>query len=286
MRFQLLLVDTDGVVLTSDGVPALNGISPAAALMFDTMADAFDKKDALLARFPSAEVVVTDDETGNVWSFCGDNGSPQGRPRLNAASLTQHTPIDGHVIRAFTARRRRKAARARSEPPMHWLTPQNRKDGLVVVPRPRPAPCSADDIRRWSDAGINTVVSLLRDDEQRELGLADEGIRCHEVGIAFARIPVDDRGLPDSGIDFVQRCLRLHELRAFGATIAVHCRASIGRATLMAVALLVLDGLSPQEALSHVAHARGRDVPDTDEQRQWLLQLPSLVRSVRQLQTW
>ena len=180
----------------------------------------------------------------------------------------------------------RQRALARSEPPMHWLTPQNRKDGLVVVPRPRPAPCSADDIRRWSDAGINTVVSLLRDDEQRELGLADEGIRCREVGIAFARIPVDDRGLPDSGIDFVQRCLRLHELRAFGATIAVHCRASIGRATLMAVALLVLDGLSPQEALSHVAHARGRDVPDTDEQRQWLLQLPSLVRSVRQLQTW
>ncbi len=38
----------------------------------------------------------------------------------------------------------------------------------------------------------------------------------------------------------------------------------------MAAALLVLDGASPAAAWQAIVEARGREVPETDEQRTWL----------------
>jgi protein-tyrosine phosphatase len=48
----------------------------------------------------------------------------------------------------------------------------------------------------------------------------------------------------------------------------------IGRASLVAAAVLRLLGLPGDEAFSRVQAARGLPVPDTDEQRQWLMALP------------
>ena len=43
-----------------------------------------------------------------------------------------------------------------------------------------------------------------------------------------------------------------------------------GGLDLIASSLLVLRGTDPEEALNRVATARGRAVPDTSEQRQWV----------------
>ena len=56
-----------------------------------------------------------------------------------------------------------------------------------------------------------------------------------------------------------------------GHSIGVHCRMGIGRSSLLLAALLVRSGTSPEDAFQLISAARGLPVPDTDEQRQWLL---------------
>ena len=55
-----------------------------------------------------------------------------------------------------------------------------------------------------------------------------------------------------------------------GRAIAVHCRAGIGRASIIAACLLLRNGLSVAEAFEALAEARGCAVPDTQDQRTWV----------------
>ncbi|MFJ9448299.1 hypothetical protein ACIRRH_41785 [Kitasatospora sp. NPDC101235] len=68
----------------------------------------------------------------------------------------------------------------------------------------------------------------------------------------------------------------LHELAERlqgGAHVVTHCRAGIGRSSLLAAALLVLNGVDPDTAWKHIERARGLAVPDTAEQREWTTEL-------------
>ncbi|MFI1018865.1 hypothetical protein [Streptomyces sp. NPDC020965] len=58
-----------------------------------------------------------------------------------------------------------------------------------------------------------------------------------------------------------------------GAHIVTHCPAGIGRSSLLAAALLVLNGVQPNTAWVHLERARGLTVPDTAEQRDWTMKL-------------
>jgi hypothetical protein len=54
-------------------------------------------------------------------------------------------------------------------------------------------------------------------------------------------------------------------------TNCAHCAA---RASLLAAALLVLEGVDPDQAWRRLTRAPGLRVPDTDEQRRWIARLP------------
>lgn len=56
-----------------------------------------------------------------------------------------------------------------------------------------------------------------------------------------------------------------------GRSIAIHCRAGIGRASLVAAAVLRMLGVSGEEALARISASRGLAVPDTEAQRQWVI---------------
>jgi len=55
-------------------------------------------------------------------------------------------------------------------------------------------------------------------------------------------------------------------LRKTGKNIAIHCRAGIGRTGLSASCLLICDGYSAEAAMDMVSAARGVQIPDTEEQ--------------------
>jgi protein-tyrosine phosphatase len=155
------------------------------------------------------------------------------------------------------------------EPELYWV--EGPWEGrLAVAPRPRGGDWLADEVRSWEEQSIDIVISLLTNAEEDELGLLDESRLCSDAGIKFRSLPVQDMGVPAPG--FVEEAAKTlcRDLQA-GKAAVVHCRQGIGRSGLLAAATLIQVGVDAESAMASLTAARGVTVPETDEQRRWLL---------------
>lgn len=85
----------------------------------------------------------------------------------------------------------------------------------------------------------------------------------------FRTLPIADRGIPPHHAAAEQAINAIvHALHA-GKHVAIHCRMGIGRSAMIAAAILVVLGETPERALASIQTARGLPVLDTPEQRQW-----------------
>lgn len=145
---------------------------------------------------------------------------------------------------------------------------------LATMARPRAGDWLLDELRGLRVAGVDVVVSLLTLSEIVELGLEAELSACEAAGLRFCSFPIPDRQVPSPDAAATDLFRAIQADLVAGRSVAVHCRMGIGRASLVAAAVLRLLGLPGDEAFSRVQAARGLPVPDTDEQRQWLMALP------------
>jgi protein-tyrosine phosphatase len=152
---------------------------------------------------------------------------------------------------------------------------------LAILSRPRGGDWLEDETLSWSRAGINTVVSLLEPDEAADLDLTDEERACQGVDIRFVSLPIPDRGVPGSRPAMTAMAAELAASIAAVKRVGVHCRQGVGRSAVVAACILIALGVDPAVALSRIATARGLPVPETPEQRQWVMDFArSLVASV------
>jgi protein-tyrosine phosphatase len=152
---------------------------------------------------------------------------------------------------------------------------------MAIMARPRADDWLADEVREWKSAGIDVVVSLLDRGEVAELGLQREPDLCRSNGIAFVSLPIPDRGVPDSDAASQMAHALAARLRE-GRAIAIHCRAGIGRSSIMAACVLMVFGIDAEQGLAMIKSARGLNVPDTDEQRDWVIALgDTMARTAR-----
>jgi protein-tyrosine phosphatase len=114
------------------------------------------------------------------------------------------------------------------------------------------------------------IVSALTPIETEELGLLEEPECCRTNGIEFFSFPIEDRSVPPSSSSFRELLNSLNVSLAEGKAVGVHCRAGIGRSSLIVASLLIENGLSPEAAFFAIREARGCPVPDTVEQRNWV----------------
>ena len=152
---------------------------------------------------------------------------------------------------------------------LYWIDGV-RQGRLAIMARPRGGDWLADELASWRRSGVDVLVSLLRGDENEDLGLDDERSLAEGLGMAFISFPITDRGVPDSVDDFIALVNRLASELRDGRGVGVHCRMGIGRSSLLAASLLVKSGASPRVAFDMVSLARGLDVPDTQGQTDWL----------------
>ena len=140
---------------------------------------------------------------------------------------------------------------------------------LATMPRPRKGEWLRGELASLQSRGVTDLVSVLTPPEEVELGLENESQYCAELGIRFHRHPVQDRGLPVQPAfdDFISLLLPILTQNGF---IAIHCRAGIGRCSVMAAAFLCRLGLSASDAIDLISTARGFDVPDTDAQENFI----------------
>jgi protein-tyrosine phosphatase len=142
---------------------------------------------------------------------------------------------------------------------------------LAVIGRPRAGDWLDDEISGWRAAGINVVVSLLEQEEVRELGIGREADLCREQGIEFISFPVPDRAVPAAFRETMALSQSLAAQIGQGKAFAVHCRAGIGRSPLIAACILVCLRFDVDAAFEKISQARGVRVPDTPEQREWVM---------------
>ena len=156
------------------------------------------------------------------------------------------------------------------KPDVYWIEgPWPGK--LAIVARPRGGDWLGDEVKEWKKAGVNVVVSLLMSGEESELGLTSEAEIVKRNGLTHISFPIPDYSVPVSKIPMQQLAAELNDQLSRGACIGVHCRQSIGRASLVAACVLVTSGESPLRAFEHIELARGVHVPDTAEQKEWVI---------------
>jgi protein-tyrosine phosphatase len=146
------------------------------------------------------------------------------------------------------------------------------KAALAIVLRPRGNDWLEDELVRMRQSGVQTLVSMLEKDEAVSLGLSDEPKLSERIGLTFLSYPIPDRQTPTEITTFRKFIADLSNRSRTGERIGVHCRGSIGRASIATACTLVNLGWAADAALSAIAEARGCSVPDTEEQRAWIMQ--------------
>jgi protein-tyrosine phosphatase len=123
---------------------------------------------------------------------------------------------------------------------------------------------------QWKRDGVDTVLSLLEPAEANELDLSLERDAVRNHGMDFLSIPIQDRNVPASRLEFTEQLERVERELDSGRNVVLHCRQGIGRTGLVAATLLMMRGMSPAAAVARLSAARGIPVPETPEQRLWL----------------
>jgi protein-tyrosine phosphatase len=143
--------------------------------------------------------------------------------------------------------------------------------GLAIVLRPRGGDWLEDELIRLNRSGVTTLVSMLESEEAQELGLENERTCANRAGLNYLSYPISDRHVPPDIASFQHFVNDLADQLRAGERVGVHCRGSIGRATITAASTLVHLGWTPLAALVAIEETRGCAVPDTSEQRNWIL---------------
>jgi hypothetical protein len=152
---------------------------------------------------------------------------------------------------------------------LYWLDGSSRGK-LAMAARPRGGDWLRDDLAGWKRAGIDTVLSLLTPEEEKDLDLRDEAGDVRTLGMEFVSFPIPDRHIPKSETKWTQALEKVDRILSEGKNVVVHCRQGIGRSGLAVACLLVRRGMSPGAAVDAVSAARGIPVPETSEQREWI----------------
>ena len=170
-------------------------------------------------------------------------------------------------------------------PKLYWIN-GTWPGKLAISSRPRGGDWLEDEISGWRKAGVDAVVSLLTPQENEDLQLGPESNLAQARGLLFLALPVEDRGVPPSWADASQAVGKIGETLRQGRNVAVHCRQGIGRSGMIAAAVLVKGGSTPDDALKMISDVRDLPVPETPEQREWVRrfskrELPSALPSTR-----
>jgi protein-tyrosine phosphatase len=155
------------------------------------------------------------------------------------------------------------------KPSIYWI-PGPWAGRLAILGRPRGGDWLADEVEGWREAGVQVVVSLLSADEEHELGLSDEIAFVEAEALSFVSFPINDYDVPSSEAALGRLVNDLEDLLDQGKSVGIHCRAGVGRSSLVGACLLVNRGEDAEISFERISTARGVAVPDTLAQRGWV----------------
>jgi protein-tyrosine phosphatase len=163
---------------------------------------------------------------------------------------------------------------------IYWID-SSASGRIGIMPRPRGGEQLRDEIRALREAGVHTLVSLLTEAESFELELPLEAEECGKHQIEFLAFAIKDRRVPSLDYAVLTFVQDLADRLFRGDSVVIHYRMGVGRASIIAACTLVLSGGQPDAVFKAIREARGCEVPDTSEQRQWVAQFAKTHHSIQ-----
>ena len=124
------------------------------------------------------------------------------------------------------------------------------------------------DIAAIAGWGAQLVLSMTGADEMAASGAAGLAEALAARGIGHAAFPIPDFGTPGADADWASLSRDLHRRFQAGEHVLLHCMGGKGRSGMVAMRLLVEQGLRAEEALAMVRRARPGAV-ETGAQAAW-----------------
>lgn len=143
--------------------------------------------------------------------------------------------------------------------------------------RPRGSDWLQKEITNWKKQGVEHLVCLLPPMEALQLGLRDEAFYAKENSIQFTNFEINHMGIPISIDDFLNLSMQLSQEILNGKWVHIHGRSGIGRSAILVCAILYFLGFCPTEAKKLSSESRRLQIPDTEEQDQFIMDIQNLV---------
>ena len=123
-------------------------------------------------------------------------------------------------------------------------------------------------IQTW---GASTVLSLIEPHEFARLGVPDFAQAIARTPLQWLPMPITDMATPGAATRAAWRAQGPALLQALngGQRVLVHCAAGLGRTGMLVAKLLVLHGVSADDAIAQVRRARPGTI-ETEAQAEWV----------------
>jgi protein-tyrosine phosphatase len=122
------------------------------------------------------------------------------------------------------------------------------------------------DLAHISASGAGLLVTLV-EAKELPLPLADWRAEAITAGLALLHLPIPDYGVPDAAFEAGWRDAGLAGRLARGETVALHCRAGLGRTGTIAARLLIeIAGLDAEAAVALVRRDHAAEAVETAAQ--------------------
>jgi protein-tyrosine phosphatase len=162
---------------------------------------------------------------------------------------------------------------------IHWINEEKIGENRIgTMARPRGNDWLDDEIKWLKIRKIDCLVSLLEQSEQWELGLQNEEEICKKWGIEFINFPIKDVNTPKNEEEFIKLAIKLSNQINENKRVVIHCRMGIGRASILAAAIMINLGLEGSEVFEIISIYRKLKVPDTEEQKDWILSIEEKLK--------
>lgn len=156
-----------------------------------------------------------------------------------------------------------------------WI--DNFEKGLLgMTPKPNGGSALAKEIQTLKGQKVDCLICLIETSEMKELELLEEENLCKKAGIEFIHFPIKDFHLPEEKTYF-SLLEKIDERLQKNQKIVIHCRAGIGRTGTVAAGVLLKNKIHSEGVFEYLSEIRTCKVPDTNEQRNWVLNIFDLV---------
>ena len=151
----------------------------------------------------------------------------------------------------------------------YWVAQINECE-VGISPCPAGGRALKDELKMLLEEEEFCLVSLLTEKEEKRLGLSKEKALCKELGIRCIKFPIVDMSVPPYKI-YVAFIEHLYSISEEADRILIHCRAGIGRSSLIALGMMTRHGMPLEQSIQHVSRIRRFHVPKSISQKRLLV---------------